>query len=321
MELLFNDLSVHGQFPNDLTGFRDAIGRVMVIRETARRFGRELYCHRNTANAQVTHALNIPQSLKVLKIDQRRGLMQWLTRQGPFWEVVRQHSGDDWLDYNGDIVTDTAVGEAAHCVFYGVDRALVSMKPSSWLTSPLSVTLQDCQLDSAHVQNVNIDNYWDVDKLKAALVAAPSSLGSWRDLETTARIRFPNLTFSSDSFEKLEGHPFAKGAAERLLGCLAVLHDLKGCFGENGERTPDGHRLYDKHFAGDKAWFSDSSDTEKSRFEKDLTFAHPTKGGESLFCPWHGKVKTPQLRIHFSWPVRANKPLYVVYVGPKITIK
>ena len=50
-----------------------------------------------------------------------------------------------------------------------------------------------------------------------------------------------------------------------------------------------------------------------------MTFKHPTDASKTLFCPWHGKVQTPQLRVHFSWPVRADEPLYIVYVGPKIT--
>ena len=100
---------------------------------------------------------------------------------------------------------------------------------------------------------------------------------------------------------------------------LIVLHELKNCFDEDGERTPAGHSLYQKHFTGDKAWFSDSSVTEKRNFRTELTFPNPSLPGESLFCTWHGKVKTPQLRIHFSWPIRATEPLYVVYVGPKLT--
>ena len=132
-------------------------------------------------------------------------------------------------------------------------------------------------------------------------------------------MRCPNLTFAKDSFDPLNGHPFGKGAAEHLLLRLNVLHVMKNCFNERGERTPEGHALYQQHFTGDKAWFSDSSDTEKVQFESDLTFVHPTKAGERLFCTWHGKVKTPQLRIHFSWPIRASEPLYIVYVGPKIT--
>ncbi len=27
----------------------------------------------------------------------------------------------------------------------------------------------------------------------------------------------------------------------------------------------------------------------------------------SLLCPWHGKIKTPQFRIHFEWPRPAGQ--------------
>ena len=287
----------------------------MAIREIAHRYGRELQCHRNVGNAKVTRNMTMPQAVRVLSKDQTRALMQWLNRHGPFWEDVRQHSSDDWFEYKGEIVTDTAVGEAAYCVFHGTPRSLVSMNPSCWMTSPLSVVWRD----NAHARNVDISNYWDANELKVALDGALAPLSSWGELETTARRRYTSLTFSPESFEPLRGLPFAKGAAEHLLQRLAILRDLKNCFDQRGERTSEGHRIYQTHFTGDKAWFSDSSDTEKADFKEKLTFPHPAKYGEYLFCAWHGKVKTPQLRVHFSWPVRANEPLYVVYVGLKIT--
>jgi len=54
-------------------------------------------------------------------------------------------------------------------------------------------------------------------------------------------------------------------------------------------------------------------------FEDDLAFPIPDVPGESPFRPWHGKVKTPQYRIQATSPVTGACPLYVVYVGPKIT--
>ena len=316
MELIFNDLSIHGQF-RDLMTFRVAIKRVMYLRQIAHQFGRELYCHRNVANAQVTPTSTMQQVVqRTLNRDQTRSLMQWLNHHGPFWEDVRQHGGDDWLEYNGTIVTDTAVGEAAYCLFYGVPRDLVSMDPSCWLTSPLSVDWHE----NGNAKSVDVRNYWDASKLEAALVTAPVPLKSWKDLEAVAQNRYPALTFSSDSFEPLNGHPFGKSAAEHLLSRLDVLHTLKNCFDQHGKRTPEGHKIYTNYFMGDKAWFSDSSDTEKEEFKKALTFPNPEAPREILFCTWHGKVNyRPPLRIHFSWPIQANKPLYVVYVGPKIT--
>ena len=314
LELILNDCSIHGQFPT-LSAFRDAIGRVMTIRQKARRFGRELQCHRNVVNAQVTRDLTMPQAIQALSNDKRRALMQWLTRRGPFWEDFRQHSGDnDLLEYNGELVTDTAVGEAAYCLMHGIGRVLVSLKPSCWLVSPLTVNWHD----NGYIRNVGVLNYWDPIEVETALESAPIHLGSWKDLEEAARIRCPELTFAKDSFDPLKGHPFGKGTAERLLLRFNVLNVLKNCFGEQGGWTAEGRALYHKHFIGQKAWFSDSTDAEKIKFRSEFTFAHPAKAGEWLCCTWHGKVKTPQMRIHFSWPIRADEPLYIVYVGPKI---
>ena len=317
MELVFNELSVHGQF-TDLATFKAAVGRVMGIRKLMQRFGRELYCHRTLANSQVTQGMTMPQAVQILDRNSRRALVLWLNRHGPFWEDAREHSGDDYLDcfkYEGSIVTDTAVGEAAYCTLHGLDRALVSMIPSSWRFSPVPVEWHEDE----SFRSIDVRNYWDADELEANLEKEKPPLRSWQNLETTARSRCQNLTFSPDSFEPLHGHPFHEGAAERVLLRLIVLQEIRNCVDDRSERTPEGHKLYQKHFTGEKAWFSDSSNSEKKYFKDELTFKNPSVDGKFLFCSWHGKVKWPQLRIHFSWPARAAEPLYVVYVGPKIT--
>lgn len=314
MEFFFNDLSIHGQF-HDLNTFRSAVERVMNIRNTIKRFGRELYCHREVASMQVIKDKKImQQAVQFLRKDQQRAWMQWIIQHGPFWEDLRRHDGGDYLECNGKIVTDKAAGEAAHCLFHGIECGLVSMNPSSWLFSPLLVVWRD----NAHERNVDLTNYWDAETLRKVLETANKPLQSWEELEKTAKNRCPGLTFSPESFEPLRGQPFVKSAAYQLLIRLGVLQEFKNCFDENGKRTTQGQEIYQKHFTGDNAWFSDSSNTEKAKFKKDLTFSHPDVANP-LFCPWHGKVKTSQLRIHFSWPIQARKPLYIAYVGPKIT--
>lgn len=128
-----------------------------------------------------------------------------------------------------------------------------------------------------------------------------------------------------DAFAPLVGHPFASGAAERLLFIMHLLDRFKACFDEDGQRTLEGHEIYRDFFTGQKGeggrgpLFTDSSEKEKKSFKAEMTFKHPTDSSKTLFCPWHGKVQTPPLRVHFSWPVRADEPLFIVYVGPKIT--
>jgi hypothetical protein len=315
LELLVNDLSIDGQFP-DIATFKEAIERIMQMRKVARRFGCELQCHRNVAYARVTQRLTLQQAINSFSRDQRQALMQWLTRHGPFWEDARVHSPDDYLECNGDVVTDTAVGEAAICRFHGNDRHLASLIPSRWEYSPLRITWVP---NSGPSRDLEVTNYWNSNELELALRTAPAPVLSWEQLARIARTRCQRLEFSTDCFQPLLGIPFVVGASRQVLTLLDTLDRFMGCFDEHGQRTPEGQRLYQDHFTGDKAWFSDSSDAEKIQFKQDLTFRHPTTSDAFLFCPWKGKVKTPQLRIHFSWPVSAHQPLYVVYVGPKIT--
>ena len=316
MEVLTNDLSIHGQF-HDLGIFRVALRRVMNIRKMARKYGRELHCHRNISTAQVTQSMSLPQAIQSLTRDEQRSVMQWLTRRGPFWEDERLHTGDDWLECRGDVVTDTAVGEAAYRCLNRTETSLVSLIPSSWDFSPAVVKWWK---NDKEVESVEIVNYREADDLEAALKTVPNQIASWRELADASKARYTQLTFSLDCFKPLEGHPFALYAAQSVLSRLEILNRLKACFDAKGDCTAEGHEIYQKHFSGSRAWFSDSSGKEKRDFKNDLTF--PLNDGTSLLCSWHGKVNYHiPLRIHFSWPVTAVDPLYIVYVGPKLTLR
>lgn len=321
MSFLVNDLSFHGQF-SDLTSFSDAIGRLMTIREIARRYGRELHCHKGMVSADVMPGTTMQQAIQALTLNQQRSLRSWITQNGPFWEDTRNHSADDYFEVNGDVVTDTAVGEAAWCRFNGIERELVSLTPSNWLFTPLSVRW----MSGSNEQKIaGVVNHWDPGTLEAILKLVPMPIASWQQLAALTNARWPLLTFAADAFSFLDGHPFASSAAKRLLAILDVLNHFKSCFDEKGQRTAEGHEIYQNYFTGKKeggghgATFTDSSEDEKIKFKNKLTFKHPDDASKILFCPWHGKVQTPQLRVHFSWPVRVDEPLYIVYVGEKRT--
>jgi len=309
---LLNDLSIGGQFP-DLTTFRSAIVRVMEMRRIAKQFGRELYCNRNVANAQVTRDQKVPQAMQAFSREEKQSVMQWFSRAGPFWEDDLLCNPDDYWECRNEVVTDTAVGASASRCLNGIDSRLVSLTPSSWEYTPVRVTWKR---DTSEDQHIDVINHWTVQDINTTLSAVLPPVTSWDQLAAYSKNRFLDLTFSEDSFQSLRGWPFTN--MDRIIALLSILNKFKSCFDENGRRTPEGQRIYQDYFTGDKAWFSDSSDPEKREFMTKLTFQHPQAYG-NLFCPWHGKVNTPKFRIHFSWPVSADEPLYIVYVGPKIT--
>ena len=315
MDLIVNDLSLHGQFA-DSHAFRDSIARVMLIRQIAEKHLSVLYCHRNFVNRLVTSQESVYEAVKSFSREEKLAVMAWLCRHGPFWDDDRQHNGEDWYECAGNIVTDSAVGEAAHYIRHGVDRRLVSLKPSDFVCNPVSVELV---FEDDNRDTVDVLNYSEPEDVDALFAAAPKALRCWAALEALSVSRFRHLTFAEGAFEALQRQPFKQGVAERMLVLLDVLHRLKLSFNLSGRRTEIGDALYNKHFTGDKAWFSDESHTNKVKFRNELTFPNPGIPGENLFCPMHGKVKSPQYRLHFSWPITADCPTYVVYAGPKIT--
>lgn len=310
MELLANELSIHGQF-HDPPAFRDALARLMTMRATACRYGREVHCHRAFLSVEPQAGVSLQQTLGQLAESKRRAVFGWLTRAGPCL-----HDGNDWFECRGDPVTDTAVGEAAYRTLHGVTAGLLSVTPSNWSFSPVEVTWRD-RPDRLEDLSVVLGNWWDPQVLERSLQTAEQQISSWEHLRHVSTTRFERLTFAGNCFEAMSGVPFAKSAAERIRVLLKVLDRFAREFDTDGRRTPEGQRIYQDFFTGKNSRFADSSDTEKRDFRKELTFPHPSHTGKYLFCTWHGKVA--DYRIHFSWPVRFGEPVYVVYVGWKIT--
>ena len=318
MDLLANDLSANRQF-HDLAKFQDALYHLMALRETAKRFGCQIQCHRGFLNSEPLQGVTFKKAVGSLQEkNQRRAVMAWLTKSGPFWEEGRRHGVDDYLEYCNDVVTDTAVGEAAFRSLHGVECGLISLTHSQWCHSPLKVTWVR-EAEGVRDRDVEVENWWHTETLEKSLRNHAPLFRSWDDLRKTSENRFANLIFSEECFAPLEGVPFAKSAADRFMALLQILDDYSGSFKGGGTRDMEGDRIYKDFFTGKRAQFSDSSDSEKRKFQRKLTFSHPAYPADSIFCPWHGKVSHLTLRLHFSWPIKAGAQICVVYAGPKIT--
>ena len=318
MDILVNDLSIHEQF-RDVGSFRDALARLMAMRSATRRFGRDVHCHRALLTASPIPGVAMQEAIgRLAAVSERRAAMSWLTRFGPFWDDLRRHGGGDWLECGDKLVTDSAVGEAAFRTLHGSDCGLISFTPSDWDYSPVDVTWRR-EDEGADNRNTALPNWRSARALENRLPDMAPPIRSWGDLRAAATVRFESLTCAPDCFDPLSAIPFARSVAERFLALLGILDRLARAFDATGARSAEGQRIYQDYFTGDDALFSDSSDQEKSRFREALTFPRPGGRGSSLFCPWHGKVRHMTLRLHFSWPVRAGRPVYVVYAGPKPT--
>lgn len=317
MELFVNDLSIHGQF-HDLQSFRGAFGRLMAMRAVARHHERDVHCHRALLTVEPLPGVSMRQAIGCLSESERRSAMRWLTKGGPFWDDLRRHGSDDWLECRGDVVTDSVVGEAAYRKLHGIECGLVGVVPSDWDFSPVEVAWRR-EAEGLEDRQAALENWRAPAALENGLRAAAPPVRSWGDLRNASVRRFTRLTFADNAFQPLDGSPFSASASERILILLSILDRLSGAFDQSGRRTPEGNRIHQDHFRGRNALFSDSSPTERHNFRDEMTFPDPGDAGGTLFCPWHGKVRSPTLRLHFWWSFRSGEPVCIVYVGPKIT--
>ena len=104
----------------------------------------------------------------------------------------------------GEIVTDTAVGEAAYRALHGVGCALISAAPSKWDYSPVGV-IWNREAEGLDDQVATLDNWRDPSALEERLQDAAPPIRSWADLTDFSKFRFSRLTFADRCFTLWQG--------------------------------------------------------------------------------------------------------------------
>ncbi len=323
MQWFINDLSLDGQFPTPYE-FRTAIEPLLALRRNEKYLQDHLYCSWAIGDRPVTHNHSFKQAMYALSDKTFKHLvLKWITKRGPFWDNDRYANPDDYFEFQGIDVTDQGLGEAARRCIYGINAGTYSLTGSSrfdFETSPLKV---QHGLSEKPIGWLDVDNLWDIDKLKVEIANARYEPQTWKEVIEYAQHDFPRLILASGPIaEQLKAHPFSQYLASRISQLLGILDSIAEETDEDGSLSDLGIQLRDNHFVGEKAWFTDESANNKNRFKNELTFPDPAAPGDQLFCSWHGKIKTPQFRIHFEWPPpKGQRKIKVVYIGPKITKK
>ena len=316
MDIFVNELSLHGQF-NSVAEFVPTIKTMLSCKQLVEQYAYRVYCLRSIAQRPTTTNLTFRQTVMQMQTKERdivRVIASWIDKHGPFLDDNWIRDPNIWFEFEKDIVTDTTLGEVAFRIQNNLESAIISFQPSAFLQRQVSVI---CKKAENEDEVLNIPNFWNHDDLKQHCLTAKPPINSWVDLLTDLQIQCRNLTFLDSLLLPLAGEPFNLSIANRVAHLLSVLNTLRSCFDEQGAMNSAGFSILQDNFHGDKALFSDESDTNKVRFKAEMTFTKAN--GDLLFCPFHGKIRHRQFRIHFSWPIRHDEPLYIAYIGPKIT--
>ena len=316
MAWFVNDLSLAGQYPTSEAFVRD-LKQLLALRNRSPLLASRLFCSRTICYRPVTQNHDFQQAVQGSGDRLLTNLvLSWLTRAGPFWEEQRQPVADDYFHCHETEVTELGLGEAARRQLAGVSENSISFPAAGFDYSPLPVIHG---LLEEPISTIEVLNLWRWVDVQRAVEAAMPPIINWEKMLTEARRRFDHLDLVAACGNPLKPEPFSHYAVERVFELLQVLNEYMFCMAEAGEPTKRNHELIAQHFTGGKSWFSDESTSNKRDFKNELEFPDPAQPGKKIFCPWHGKIKTPQYRIHFEWPPRPKTKLRVFYIGPKIT--
>jgi hypothetical protein len=315
LEIFLNDLSVSGQY-SDPSAFRNALEPLLELRSRRADLQKMLYCSSTFSNRPATPVNSVREAIVQTHDRLYIGIvLRWIANAGPFWDEDRFPQPDDYFEFEGTDVTDQGLGEASRRILGGLDSAVFSFVDSSgrFKTTPLVVVHG---LEEDPYGTVRVVNFWQLEELEKSIDIRPTS---WKQMLQKVTGKFDLLRFSPDLLGYLEGQPFHGGVADMVAVLLGVLQTLARETRADQSFTPEGVELWQRHTVGSKAWFTDESESNKIDFKTDMTFTD-TETGAKIFCPWHGKVKLNQFRIHFEWPrPRGQRQIRIMYIGPKIT--
>lgn len=317
MEVFLNDLSLAGQYPDPLA-FRAALEPLLALRAKRADLQGLLYCSRLFSDRPATVSLSVQEAVRATRDKiYIRLVLGWIAKAGPFWEDDRFFEADDYFHFDNNDVTDQGLGEAARRTIGGLEAGSFSFLDGSgrFDKTPLNVIHG---LEEAPVGNVEVRNLWTTLHLETVVDSKPKS---WNQMLQQAQGRFSGLVMASQVGDALRGQPFHNGIADRVLILLQFLQNLVDETKDDQSLTAKGLGLWQEYSVGHRAYFTDESESNERTYRSELTF-RDFQTGSDVFCPWHGKIKLNQFRIHFEWPrPRGQKKIKIFYIGPKITKK
>ncbi|MCP4114408.1 MAG: hypothetical protein GY737_03200 [Desulfobacteraceae bacterium] len=310
MEFFFNELSIHNQFKSR-DDFKAAVQLFRSYRKAVTEAGFKLYIHRNILERPALGNTFRKGIQRYFERQQVRTLMNLFYKDGFFLpDDACANTEDRFICYypkgveeESKDITDSAIAECAFRKIAGENAGSISLEQSDFSWSPIKVSLS--QSDDAI-----IDNDYTLHSLGQRLEGLLPPMSSWPVLLERIE-RLPDVTLEPYVKTRLIANPFSRNVAEGIYARAKELSEMA-----TTTSRKQFNELFTKYATGTKARFSDSSASEKRDFKDALTFF---VDDEQILCPYHGKVKRQQYRIHLVDRPAYERSARIAYIGPKLT--
>ncbi|MDR1149772.1 MAG: hypothetical protein LBK66_14195 [Spirochaetaceae bacterium] len=307
---MFNDLSLD-PFYNDFSTFKKVLGEIVHFYNIGTKNGHIIYLHRDSFfNIRVSDVM-FRQAMNDSKNIDRQQKMQMLGILDKSKHILPDDSAIpcDFVFFHGENkLPNTGLSECAFRKFMGEDASLYSLSIS--LNFHHAVIPINIQQNDIFISNEFIKNYFSLETYLQKVQSLLKPPGTWDDFFNFITDNFIWLEITDDAKKTLRRVSFKKNLIESIIQRFDVLNKMAG-----SESEAAFLEVYEKYCQGDRAWFSDESETRKNKLKEKLTFLI---NGKNILCSYHGKISHDNFRIHISSTPKRHEKIYVAYIGSKI---
>jgi hypothetical protein len=308
---IFNDLSLQKNYA-DSAALKKDLEELAGFYNAGKEFGHTIYLHRD-AIKQVS-VLNTPfhRALKDIKSftqPQRAKIFAMLDKSTPVLPDDTAIPSGLAFYYDGQAIPNTGLAECA-CQSY-MEEAIsstYSLSTSCFLKRILLVSIKQ---NNVPLEDMSIENYFSLCDFIQKLQSLRGPIKSWEDFFHVVESQYKWVECTDEARISLRRQAFEQLLADRIISRIDALEQMAGAQSEEIFLE-----LEKKYCHGDRAWFTDESETRKHELENKFTFM--VNGAQTL-CSYHGRISCRTFRIHLAPRPKRGEKIYIPYIGYKIT--
>jgi hypothetical protein len=306
---IFNDLSLQKNYV-DILSLKNDLKELIGFYDDGKNFGHTVYLHRDAIKQVSVLKTPFHTALKDNRFftsAQRAKIFAMLDKSSPVLPDDATIPSAIVFYYEEQEIPNTGLAECAYQVYMEESVSAYSLSTSCFQKSILSVLIK---YNDTLLKVLSVENYFSLSAFNQKLQSLRGPMRSWEDFFGYFDSRYKWIEYTNEAIVHLEKQAFEQILADAIICRMDILEQMATAQSEDAFLE-----LEKKHWYGDRAWFSDESDTRKRKLKNKLTFM---VNGVSTLCSYHGKISHRTFRIHFTPRPRRSEKIYITYIGYKI---
>jgi hypothetical protein len=307
---VFNDLSLQKNY-TDVSSLKNDLKELADFYDAGKRFEHTVYLHRDAIKQLSVLKTPFHGALKDTRFftqSQRAKIYIMLDKTSPVLPDDTAIPSGLAFYYEGQAIPNTGLAECAYQAYMEESTSTYSLSGSCFRKNTLIVSIKQ---NDTSLSELPIENYFSLSDFNQKLQSLRGPMRSWESFFNFTELRYKWVECTDELRIPLRRQAFEQRLADKIICRMDALEQMA-----DAQSEEIFLELEKKYCHGDRAWFTDESETRKHELKDKLTFM---VDGIKTLCSYHGKISYRTFRIHFTPRPKRGEKIYIAYIGYRIT--